>query len=45
MAPAWSTFADANAPERHTTQYFEVFGNRAIYHDGWMASAFHGRLP
>ncbi|MCP5132001.1 MAG: arylsulfatase [Pseudomonadales bacterium] len=39
------TFADANAPERHTTQYFEVFGNRAIYHDGWMASAFHGRLP
>lgn len=33
------------APERHLTQYFEVFGHRAIYHDGWMASAFHSRLP
>ncbi|MGA9911158.1 MAG: arylsulfatase [Paraburkholderia sp.] len=39
------SFADAKAPERHTTQYFEVFGNRAIYHDGWIASAFHRRLP
>jgi arylsulfatase len=39
------SFNDAKAPERHTTQYFEVYGNRAIYHDGWMASAFHGRLP
>ena len=39
------TFDDANAPEQHTTQYFEVFGNRSIYHEGWMASAFHGRLP
>jgi hypothetical protein len=39
------TFNDAKAPERHTTQYFEVFGNRSIYHDGWMASAFHGRYP
>ena len=39
------SFGDAKAPERHTTQYFEVFGNRAIYHDGWMASAFHNRLP
>ncbi|NTX28536.1 arylsulfatase [Burkholderia pyrrocinia] len=40
------TFADKNAPERHNTQYFEVFGNRAIYHDGWMASAWHkDRLP
>lgn len=39
------SFNDAKAPERHTTQYFEVFGNRAIYHDGWMASAFHGRYP
>ncbi|WP_156495563.1 sulfatase/phosphatase domain-containing protein, partial [Croceicoccus estronivorus] len=39
------SFNDAKAPERHTTQYFEVFGNRAIYHDGWMASAFHNRLP
>jgi arylsulfatase A-like enzyme len=39
------SFADAKAPERHSTQYFEVFGHRAIYHDGWMASAFHSRLP
>ena len=39
------SFNDAKAPERHTTQYFEVFGHRAIYHDGWMASAFHSRLP
>ncbi|MBV6416013.1 MAG: hypothetical protein CMLOHMNK_00540 [Steroidobacteraceae bacterium] len=39
------TFNDAQAPGRHTTQYFEVFGHRAIYHDGWIASAFHTRLP
>ena len=39
------TFDSAQAPERHTAQYFEVFGHRAIYHDGWMASAFHLRLP
>lgn len=39
------SFNDARAPERHKTQYFEVFGHRAIYHDGWMASAFHTRLP
>ena len=39
------TFSDAQAPERHTTQYFEVFGHRAIYHMGWMASALHTRLP
>ena len=29
--------ANANAPSNHTTQYFEMLGNRAIYHDGWMA--------
>ena len=28
-----------------STQYFEMFGNRAIYHDGWIASCFHGRVP
>jgi arylsulfatase len=39
------TFADPKAPERHHTQYFEVFGNRAIYSDGWMASTYHGRKP
>lgn len=38
------TFADASAPERHTTQYFEMFGNRALYHDGWLARTLH-RAP
>jgi arylsulfatase len=32
---------DAKAAERRTTQYFEMFGNRAIYHDGWIAAARH----
>jgi arylsulfatase A-like enzyme len=31
----------APAPERHHTQYFEMFGSRAIYHKGWKAVAFH----
>ena len=31
------TFADAKAPSTRHTQYFEMFGNRAIYHDGWVA--------
>ena len=35
------TFADAKAPNRHMTQYFEIFGNRAIYHDGWLAGTVH----
>jgi hypothetical protein len=30
-------FADAAAPSKHHTQYFEMFGHRAIYHDGWRA--------
>jgi arylsulfatase len=38
------TFDDAAAPERHTTQYFEMFGNRAIYHEGWLARTIH-RAP
>ncbi len=38
------TFEDAKAKERHTTQYFEIAGNRAIYHDGWMARVIH-RAP
>ena len=32
-----STFADPEAPSLHTTQYFEMFGHRSIYHDGWKA--------
>jgi arylsulfatase A-like enzyme len=35
------TFADATARERHTTQYFEIAGNRAIYHEGWFARTVH----
>ena len=35
------TFTDAMAPSRHTTQYFEIFGNRAIYNDGWIAGTVH----
>jgi arylsulfatase len=38
------SFNDAKAKERHTTQYFEIFGNRAMYHDGWFARAIH-RAP
>jgi arylsulfatase A-like enzyme len=33
------TFDDSKAPNRHTTQYFEMAGNQGIYSDGWMASA------
>ena len=39
------SFADPFAADRHTTQYFELLGNRAIYHDGWMAAARSGQLP
>ncbi len=35
------TTADANAKDRRTTQYFEMFGNRAIYHEGWTAVTRH----
>ncbi len=30
--------ANTNAPSTRKTQYFEMFGNRAIYHDGWIAA-------
>ncbi|MYR07648.1 sulfatase-like hydrolase/transferase [Gordonia sp. SID5947] len=39
------TFDDAEADGRLLTQYFEIMGSRAIYHDGWMASAFGPRSP
>ena len=39
------TFDDAKAPTRHNTQYFEMTANRAIYHDGWIASTTPARLP
>jgi arylsulfatase A-like enzyme len=35
------TFGDAAAADRHTTQYFEMFCNRGIYHDGWTAVTRH----
>ena len=35
---------NAEAEDQHKTQYFEMFGNRAIYHDGWLARAVH-RAP
>ena len=40
-----STFNDPKAKEAKQTQYFEVMGSRAIYRDGWMASAFGPRVP
>jgi arylsulfatase len=39
------TFDEANVEDRHETQYFEIMGNRGVYHRGWMASCFHGRPP
>lgn len=35
------TFGDAAAADRHTTQYFEIGGNRGIYHEGWTACTKH----
>ena len=39
------SFDDANAAERHTVQYFETVGNRAIYKDGWWAACMLDRIP
>ncbi|MGB6741933.1 MAG: arylsulfatase [Candidatus Cybelea sp.] len=41
MAP---TFNDAKAAEEHSLQYFEMFGNRGLYHQGWTAVTKH-RTP
>jgi arylsulfatase A-like enzyme len=38
------SFDDPGAPEQHTTQYFEMIGNRGIYHKGWTAVTKH-RTP
>jgi len=40
-----STFADSNAAEVKTTQYFDNNGSRAIYHDGWYACTFGPLVP
>jgi arylsulfatase len=37
--------ANANVPSARTTQYFEMFGNRAIYHDGWIAATTPPAAP
>ncbi len=39
--PMNALFDDADAPEEHSTQYFEIFGNRGIYHEGWSAVTLH----
>ena len=39
-----STLRNGDAPETHTVQYFEMFGNRGIYHNGWTAVTKH-RTP
>ncbi|MFZ0066848.1 MAG: arylsulfatase [Pseudolabrys sp.] len=44
MAYTWDK-ANANAKTRHTTQYFEMLGNRSIYHDGWVAATTPVTLP
>jgi hypothetical protein len=35
------TLRDGDEPSRHRTQYYEMFGSRALYHDGWKAVVFH----
>jgi arylsulfatase len=44
MAYTWEN-ANAAAPTRHTTQYFEMLGNRAIYQNGWVAATTPVTLP
>jgi len=44
LAYTWDQ-ANAKAPTRHKTQYFEMLGNRAIYHDGWVAATTPVTIP
>jgi arylsulfatase len=44
MAYTWDK-KNADSPTHHTTQYFEMLGNRAIYQDGWMAVTTPVNLP
>ena len=44
LAYTWDK-ANADAPTRHGTQYFEMLGNRAIYHEGWVAATTPATLP
>ena len=44
MAYTWNK-ASASVPTKHSTQYFEMLGNRAIYHEGWVAATTPATLP
>jgi len=44
MAYTWDK-ANANGPSKRDTQYFEILGNRAIYHDGWIAATTPVTFP
>ncbi|NJD24728.1 MAG: arylsulfatase [Betaproteobacteria bacterium] len=44
LAYTWDK-ANASAPTRHSTQYFEMLGNRAIYHEDWVAATTPATLP
>ena len=44
LAYTWDK-ANADAPTRHGTQYFEMLGNRAVYHEGWVAATTPATLP
>lgn len=44
MAYTWDK-ENAREPSKRTTQYFEIMGNRALYHDGWIASTTPAALP
>ena len=35
------TLESSEAPSKHLTQYYEMLGSRALYHDGWKAVVFH----
>lgn len=39
------SFPSADAPEQHTQQYFEIYGNRGMYRDGWWAASMLPRIP
>lgn len=39
------SFDQSQAQSTRKTQYFNIWGHRAIYHDGWMASSLHGHMP
>jgi len=44
LAYTWDK-ANASSPTQHNTQYFEMLGNRAIYHEGWLAATTPATLP